>query len=68
MGEALAQDDFKLTQTRHCERSEAIQENLGASRLLDRRVAIARPEGRASLDALRLLAMTTTVQPKGVML
>jgi hypothetical protein len=38
--------------------SEAIQESSGALRPLDRHVAIARPEGRASLDALWLLAMT----------
>jgi YD repeat-containing protein len=43
---------------RHCERSEAIQGTSGALRLLDRRVAIAGPVGRASFDALRLLAMT----------
>jgi hypothetical protein len=36
----------------------AIQGTQGARRLLDCFVAIARPEGRASFDALRLLAMT----------
>jgi hypothetical protein len=42
--------------------SEAKQSSRRALRLLDRRVAIARPEGRASFDALRLLAMTHAIQ------
>jgi hypothetical protein len=42
--------------------SEAIQESWGALRFLDRHVPLARPEGRASPDALSLLVMTISFE------
>jgi hypothetical protein len=59
---------FKLTQTRHFERSEAIKENMDALRPLDCFVAVARRKKGVPINALWHLAVTMTVRPDVVVL
>ena len=63
----LEQYDLKPNQTRHCEHSEAIQENEGALRSLDCFVAIARRK-TGVFDTLWLLAMTAAAHLGHIML